>query len=167
MWLFEFPNFVYHIILAIGIVSTLAGFTLNFIPFIRQYSLPLQIIGILVLVIGVYFQGGISYKEKLELKVADLKVKLAEAEAKSEKINTVVVTRVVREREIVKEKGTTVTEYIDREVIKYDDKCEIPKQVIIAHNAAAQNKALDEVLTPNTVIDTKDHNSFATKGNKK
>lgn len=167
MWLFEFPNFVYHIILAIGIVATLAGFTLNFIPFIRQYAFFLQVVGVLVLTLGVYFQGGLSYKDKLDKQVADLKVQIAEAEAKSEKVNTVVVTRVVTKRDVVKEKGSTVTEYIDREIIKYDDKCEIPKQVIIAHNAAAQNKAVDEVLSPNTAIDTKDHNSFATKGNKK
>jgi hypothetical protein len=167
MWLLEFPDFVYHIILGIGIIGTLAGFVLNFIPFIKQYSFPIQVISVLVLTLGVYLQGGLSVKADLEKEVADLKVKLANAETQSEKINTEVVTRVVTKREVVKEKGKAVVEYIDREVVKYNDKCEIPKEVIISHNAAAQNKSIDEVLTPNTAIDTKEHNSLATRSAKK
>ena len=118
-------------------------------------------VSVLVLVLGVYLQGGLSVKKELEMQVAAIKVKLAEAQVQSEKINTVVVTRVVTKREVVREKGETVTKFIDREVVKYNDKCEIPREVIIAHNAAAQNKSIDEVLTPNTRIDTKDHNSAA------
>lgn len=167
MWLFEFPEYFYHIILGIGILGTLAGFVLNFIPFIKQYSFPVQVISIIVLTLGVYLEGGLSVKDELDKDVADLKVKLAEAEAKSEKINTIIVTRVLTKREIVKEKGNTIIEYVDREVVKYNDRCEIPKEAITAHNAAALNKSIDEVLTPNTVIDTKEHNSVATRGSKK
>lgn len=161
MWLLEFQTWIYHIILGIGIIGTLAGFVLNFIPFIKQYSFPIQVISVIVLVLGVYLQGGLSVKKELEIQVADLKVKLAEAQVQSEKINTVVVTRVITNREVVKEKGETVTQYIDREIVKYNDRCEIPREVITAHDAAAQNKSIDEVLTPNTRIDTKDHNSAA------
>ena len=167
MWLLEFPDFIYHIILGIGIIGTLTGFVLNFIPFIKQYSFPIQVISVLILTLGVYLQGGLAVKDDLEKEVANLKVKLAQAETQSEKINTVVVTRVVTKREVVKEKGETVVEYIDREVVKYNDKCEIPKEAITSHNAAAQNKSIDEVLTPNTAIDTKEHNSLATRSSKK
>jgi len=167
MWLLIFPEYFYWIILIVGILGTLAGFVLNFIPFIKQYSFPIQVISILILTLGVYLQGGLSVKEDLEKELADLKVKLAQAETQSEKINTVVVTRVVTKREVVREKGETVVEYIDREVVKYDDRCEIPKEVIISHNAAALNKSIDEVLKPNTVIDTKEHNNLATRPSRK
>ncbi len=167
MWLLEFPDYIYHIILGIGIIGTLTGFVLNFIPFVKQYSFSIQVISVLVLTFGVYLQGGLSVKHNLEREVADLKVRLASTETQSEKINTVVVTRVVTKREVVREKGATVIEYIDREIVKYNDKCEIPKVVITAHNAAAQNKTIDETLTPNTVIDTKEHNNIATRADKK
>jgi hypothetical protein len=167
MWFLEFPEFIYHIILAVGIVGTITGFVLNFIPFIKQYSFPIQVISVLILTLGVYLQGGLAVKNDLDREVAGLKVKLAQAESQSEKINTIVVTRVVTKREVVREKGETVIQYIDREVVKYNDRCEIPKEAITAHNAAAQNKSIDEVLTPNTVIDTKEHNSFVTGGSKK
>jgi hypothetical protein len=166
MWILEFQTWIYHIILAVGIIGTLAGFLLTFIPFIKQYSLPIQVISILILTLGVYLKGGLAVKKEFEMRVADLKVKLAEAQAQSEKINTVVVTKVLTNREVVKEKGETVTKYIDREVAQYNDKCEIPKEVIIAHDTAAQNKSIDEVLTPNTQIDTKDHNSAALRSKK-
>ena len=167
MWLFEFPNYVYHLILGIGIIGTITGFALNSIPFIKQYSFPIQVISIMVLTFGVYLKGGLAVKNTLDIKVADLKVKLANAEVLSEKINTVVVTKILTKKEIVKEKGATVSEYIDREVIKYNDRCEIPKSAVISHNAAAQNKTIDEVLTPNTAINTTDHNDIAIRAGKK
>lgn len=167
MWLFEFPSWIYLIILGVGLLGTIIGFFFSFIPFIKQYALPIQIVSVLILVLGVYFQGGVAVKNEFDKQVADLKVKLADAETKSEKINTIVVTRVLTKKEVVKEKGETVTVYIDREIKRKDDKCEMPREAIIAHNASAQNKTIDEVLTPNTKIDTKDHNSAAMRPSKK
>lgn len=167
MWLLEFPEWIYLAILSLGVLGVLLGFVLNFIPFIKPYSLPIQIVGVLVLALGVYFQGALFVKRELDNDVADLKVKLAKAESESQKINTVVVTRILTNRQTIKEKGNTVVEYIDREVVKYNDKCDIPKEAIIAHNAAAENKSIGEVLGPNTVIDTKDHNSAAKGSTKK
>ena len=65
-------------------------------------------------------EGGISYKEKLELDVAKLEVKLAEAEAKSEKTNVQIVTKVLKDTKIIREKGDDVIKYIETEVVKYE-----------------------------------------------
>lgn len=161
MWFISIPDWVYHLILGIGIISTLAGFTLGMIPIIKKYALPLQIIGVIVLVSGVYFEGKLATEKEFEQKISDLKVKLAQAEAKSERVNTKIVTKIITQKEVIKEKGDSTIEYVDREIVKYDDKCFIPEQVIIAHNAAAQNKKIDEILTNNSVLKTDDHNRAA------
>lgn len=161
MWFITIPDWIYHTILGIGIISTLVGFTLGMIPIVKKYALPFQVIGILVLVAGVYFEGKLATEKEFEQKISDLKVKLAQAESKSERINTKIVTKIITQKEVIRQQGDKIIEYIDREVVKYDDKCTLPNSVIISHNAAAQNKKIDEVLTNNSILKTDDHNRAA------
>lgn len=147
MWILNLlPEFVLHILLLVGILGTVAGFLLGFIPFIGKYKFPIQVISIIILVFAVYLQGGIAERQIHEIEMAKLKAKLAEAEAKSAKVNTEIVTKILTKNKIVKEKGDTIVEYIDREVIKYDSTCKIPLSVISSHDAAAQNKTITELI---------------------
>ena len=144
MFILEFfPDSAIHLLLVIGILGVISGFILGFIPIIDKYKLPIQIISILILSISIYFEGGISEKEAWNKKMSDLKIELAQAKANSAKINTVLVTKVLTKKQIVKEKGDSVIQYIDREVTKYDVSCPIPNEVLIAHNAAAAGIAID------------------------
>jgi hypothetical protein len=71
-------------------------------------------------------------------------VKLAKAEAESQKENVKIVEKIVTKTQIVKERGADIIRYVDREVVKYDTKfapggvCEIPNEFIKAHNDAAE-----------------------------
>jgi hypothetical protein len=65
--------------------------------------------------------------------------KIAKAETESNKKNVQIVERVVTKNKIIKEQAKNTVEYIDREVIKYDNGCVIPKEFIKAHNDAAQD----------------------------
>lgn len=90
------------------------------------------------MVIGVYMSGAISNEEAWLAKVKDLEVKVAEAEAKSQQVNVQVVEKVVTKTQVVREKGKDIVQYVDREVVKYDSKCEIPKEAVSAVNQAAE-----------------------------
>jgi len=141
MWIIKFlPEFIVHMIFLIGVLGTIAGFVLNFIPFISKYKLPVQIISILILSLGLYLEGGLAEKQRWESQVKDMEVKIAKAEAKAAKVNIEIVEKVIKETQVIKEKGQKVIEYIDREVKVYDDKCTIPEVAILAHNMAAENK---------------------------
>lgn len=138
MWILSFfPDFTVYLILITGLVLFLAATFLGMFPVVNQYKTPAQIIGVILLAFGLYLKGGLDYKETQELKVAQLEKKLAEATAKAEKKNTEIVTRYVKDTEVIRVKGDAVIKYIDREVVKYDDKCKIPLEVIEAHNRAA------------------------------
>ena len=108
--------------------------------------------------------GFVADLSELKTKIKDLEVKLAEAEVRAANVNTEIVTQTVTKKQIIKEKGEDVIKYIDREVVKYNNTCPIPQSVIKAHNAAAQNKKVDEdvIVTQDTPISTQDHNA-ATK----
>jgi hypothetical protein len=88
--------------------------------------------------------GGVANQERWEAKVKELEVKLAKAEAESQKENVKIVEKIVTKTQIVKERGADIIRYVDREIVKYDTKfapggvCEIPKEFIKAHNDAAE-----------------------------
>ncbi len=141
MWIINWlPEFVVHLIFLAGIVGTIAGFVLGFIPFVSKYKLPIQIISLLLLSIGVYLEGGLSEKAKWELRVKEMEAKVAKAEAEAAKVNTVIVEKVVKEKEFIKVKGQKVIEYIDREVKVFDENCTVPDVAIKAHDMSAGNE---------------------------
>jgi hypothetical protein len=42
------------------------------------------------------------------------------------------------QKQVVKERGKDIVQFVDREVVKYDNKCEIPQPFVDAHNRAAE-----------------------------
>jgi hypothetical protein len=146
MWIINWlPEFVVHLIFLAGVVGTIAGFVLGFIPFVSKYKLPIQIISLILLSLGVYLEGGLAEKAKWELRVKEMEVKVAEAEAKSAVVNTEIVEKVITQKQVIKVKGDKVIEYIDREVKVFDNTCTVPEIAIKAHNMAAKNEAPPEV----------------------
>ena len=136
-WLLAFlPIWIIHSLLFVGVAGLLVAFFVQRVPIVNTYGYLIKIVS-LVLVLGLFLQGALAYKESTALAVAKLEKKLAEAEAKSQKTNVEIVEKIVKDTEIVRVKGKTVTEYIDREIVKYDNFCELPAEVIRAHNAAA------------------------------
>ena len=149
MWIINWlPETFVHIIFLIGVLGTIAGFVLGFIPFISKYKLPVQIIGILLLSLGIYLEGGLAEKAKWELRVKEMEARVAEAQAKAAETNTVIVEKVVKEKEYIKVKGAKVVEYIDREVKVFDSNCEVPEVAIKAHDISASNEVPMENTTP-------------------
>ncbi len=137
-WLLAFlPIWIIHALFFAGVAGLLIAFFVQFIPFVNTYKYLIKIVSSLLLVLGLFLQGALAYKESTALAVAKLEKKLAEAEAKSQKVNVEIVEKIVKDTEVVRVKGKTVTEYVDREVVKYENKCELPTEVIRAHNAAA------------------------------
>lgn len=154
MWIINWlPEFVVHLIFLAGVVGTIAGFILGFIPFVSKYKLPIQIISLLLLSLGVYLEGGLAEKAKWELRVKEMEAKVAAAQAESQKTNVQIVEKIVTEKEYIKVKGAKVVEYIDREVKVFDNNCTIPEVAIKAHDMSAGNEAPPEV--PKTEGETK------------
>ena len=127
-----------------GILLTAAAFFIQRIPVINQYRTPAQVLGIALLVTGVYWRGGYAIEMEWRERVAEVEARVAAAEAKSAEENVKIVTKVVTKTQVIRTRGETITKYIDREIVKYDEKfasggqCEIPQEFIKAHNSAAE-----------------------------
>ncbi len=131
------PVWIIHTVLGLGVLGLLVAFFVQRIPFVKTYGYLIKIVASILVVLGLFLQGALAYKESTALAVAKLEAKLAKAEAKSAQTNTVIVEKIVKDTEVIRTKGKTITEYVDREVIKYNNVCLLPSEVIRAHNAAA------------------------------
>jgi hypothetical protein len=133
-----------NIVLLAGIMLTATAFFIRRIPVINQYRTPAQVLGIALLVIGVYWRGGYAIEMEWRERVAEVEARVAAAEAKSAEENVKIVTKVVTKTQVIRTRGETITKYIDREIVRYDEKfakggmCEIPQEFIKAHNSAAE-----------------------------
>jgi hypothetical protein len=131
------PSWTSSALIAMGALFFLIAMFIGKIPFISTYNIPIKIGSSILVICGLYLAGALAYKTATDAAVAELKARLAEAEVKAANVNTQIVTEYVTQEKVIKEKGDDVIQYVDREVIKYDNSCKIPKQVIDAHNLAA------------------------------
>jgi uncharacterized membrane protein len=145
MWILQWlPNWIFYLIFLSGLLGLLATYIMKFIPFVQLYRTPIQAIAIIAIVIGTYMSGAISNEEAWQARVTEMEAKVAAAEAQAAKENVKIVEKIVKKTEIVRIQGQQVTQYIDREVIKYDEKfrpggqCELPQEFIKSLNDAAE-----------------------------
>ena len=155
MWQFQWmlgliPDWVWTALLVGSVVGLLAAGLLKRIPFVSQYRLPIQVVSVISLLVSIWFISANSTNAVWEAKIKDLedKVKLAEEAANTK--NVEIQEKIVTKTTVIKEKGKTQIEYVDRvitqdkEIIKYIEQCPVPKAIIDAHNAAAEmNKAAE------------------------
>jgi len=149
MWILHFlPDSVIlwscNILLLTGLVLVIAGFFAHRIPLVWQYQLPFKVLGIALLVAGVYFRGGLAVEAEWRERVAEVEAKLKVAEEQSAKENVRIQERVVKKTEYITRRGQDIIQYVDREIVRYDTKfapggqCEIPREFIKALNQAAE-----------------------------
>ena len=139
MWLLNvLPDWIVGVTFAIGILGIIASFLGSFFPLIRPYATIIQIVSTILIGLSVYWYGGLNERQEWEAKVSTLEKRVAEAEKKSAETNTQIVTKYITRTKKIQGKRDEIIKYVDREIIKYDDQCVIPKQVIDIMNDAAK-----------------------------
>jgi uncharacterized membrane protein (DUF106 family) len=145
MWILSIiPETIIHVMFIAGVLGTIIGFVLGFLPLVKTYRLAIQVIAVTVLVFAVFLEGGLADNQKWELKVAEMKAKLAEAETKSSEKNVEIQEKIVEKTKVVREKGRDIIKYVDREVVKnqevvkFVENCPIPKEIVDLHNQAVE-----------------------------
>ena len=157
-WMLGFlPSWFWTTVLFLSIIGLLLAWLFTKLP----YSLPVKVCSILGIVLSVWALGAAANEEKWQARIKELETQLAAAQVASTGVTKEVETKVVEKTKVVKEKGRDIIKYIDRwntkevivegperikreEVIKYIEMCPVPKEIIDAHNAAAEmNKAAE------------------------
>ena len=135
MWLLQFlPNWIFYVLLFASVIVFLIA---AFVKIMPQREL-IQVASTVVVFISIYMIGAISNNDAWLARVRELETKVAEAEAKSATVNTDIVEKTVVKTQVVRERGRDIIKYVDREVVKHDDNCVIPKEFVTVHNRAAE-----------------------------
>jgi len=151
MWLLHllpdsFILFIVYCVLAAGGALTALSYLIKWIPGISAYKLPMRIGGILLLICGVYFYGGYSTEMIWRERVAEMEAKIAEAEQKSARVNTVIKKVYVDRIKRVTEQKIVIQDRIVKEKEIIDKDCRVPPEAInILNSAARAPKATVEV----------------------
>jgi len=136
-------NWIYWGIIAAGITGVAAGWLGRWIPFYGKYVQVLKPVGVILLVLGVWLRGGYDTEMAWRDKVRQLEEQVKIAEEKANNKNVEIQTKIVEKTKVIKERGKTQIEYVDRvisqdkEIIKYVESCPVPKLIIDEHNKAA------------------------------
>ncbi len=137
--LHAFVNLVFYA----GIITSLLGFVFNF-SYLRPYRLIVQVVGIMLLVAGVYFKGGYEVETQWRERAAELQAKIDAAVVKSQETNTVIKTKVVTKIKKIKEVQVQLQkEIVEKEKI-INGECVVPKEAIEILNKAAEGPSKEE-----------------------
>ena len=135
MWILQFlPNWIFYVLCFAGIAAFLVT---KFVKILPNAQL-IQAASIAVVAVSIYMIGAISNNDAWLARVKEMETKVAEAEAKSATANTDIVEKTVIKTQVIKERGQDIIKYVDREVVKYDTTCSVPKEFVAAHNKAAE-----------------------------
>ena len=139
MWILHFlPDAVIlwtcNIVLLTGLLLTAAAFFIKRIPVINQYRTPAQILGIALLVMGVYWRGCYAIEMEWRERVAEVEKKVAVAEAKAKQANTKVQEKIVTKIVKIKEKAEVAKENIRRNRQKINAECKLSDEAVAAYN---------------------------------
>lgn len=133
-WILKiFPEWFWWLMLIAGFFS----YFLAQLPQLKLYKLPIKIVGAVLVALSIFIFGLQHADNKWQQAAKELQTKVQVAEAESKTANAQIETKVVTRTQVVKQKGETVVKYIDREVVKIDERCVIPPEFVNAHNQAA------------------------------
>lgn len=147
MWMLSFIPDVWLHLAVLGILGTgLLIYVLSYFTVLVPPLMParefIRILGTVVIVAGVFFYGSYDTEMSWRDRVAEAEARVAKVEVASKTANNKIEAKAKERVKVIYQQGTIVRQYIDREVVKYDDSCKIPDAVVRAHNAAAKNEEI-------------------------
>lgn len=131
------PDFIFHLIVLVAILGLLASTFFGFIPFVNKYTLPIKVASIVILVIGIWFEGAISNNNAWLEKVHALEKKIAEVEAKSAEANTALVSQIAAKKAELIKTQNELKNRIRESASIMDSECKISPDAINIINDAA------------------------------
>jgi hypothetical protein len=123
-----------------GLVGISAAWIARWVPYFNMYRGPIQLIGIVCLVLGVYFKGGADVERAWRERVAKLEAQVAQAEKQSVEANKKLSDQLQQNKKLTQEVKNANQASIRANASKINAECRVPDVAIGLHNSASQNK---------------------------
>jgi hypothetical protein len=142
MWIVNFlPDFIFHILLLVGLLGLVASFVLDSIPFISTNAKAIQLASAVVLAIALYFEGAISDNNAWQARVQALELKVARAETESAEANGKLQKQLAAKDKEIALAQAVLKNRIKEGAAAMDAVCKIPANVVSILNDAANKGA--------------------------
>ncbi|CAB5215101.1 hypothetical protein UFOVP190_394 [uncultured Caudovirales phage] len=129
---------IINLLIVAGLIGIAAGWIGRWIPFFNTYAGPAKIVGIILLVLGVYFKGGYSVEIAHRAEAERLQKLVEESEKKSQKANED-LTQAIKDREAaVNNQKVVIQERIKIVKQKIDADCRVDLEAIEILNDSAK-----------------------------
>jgi hypothetical protein len=135
-------EFITYAIVATGVTLYILSKLVAWIPLIKNYKLPLELVGLLLYGIGAFYAGGYGIEKIWRERVAEVEKKVQELEGRQAEVVIKIETKVVTKIKTV----TQIKEVIKKE-IEYREKeinanCDISPAAIEMFNKSVTNPDL-------------------------
>ena len=135
----SFFVWITYTLMIIGAGLYVASKLVTWIPLMGQYKLPAELVGVGVLICGVYLFGGYGVEMSWRAKVSELEEKVRVAESKSQEVKIQIQEKIVVKTKVIKERETVYVDRIKEIAKEVDAKCEVDSRVIDQLNKAAED----------------------------
>jgi ABC-type uncharacterized transport system permease subunit len=144
MWILHFlPDnllaWILHLIFLVGLIGSILGFFLQYIPGIIQFRIPIKIISTVLLLSGIYFEGSYMTEMIWRDRVAEVEARIAIAEAKSQEVNVVIQEKIIEKIKVVKEQVIVNHNIIKTHKEIINAECKIPDVAFQVYNTAVNH----------------------------
>lgn len=124
----------------VGLVGISASWIARWVPYVNMYRGPIQLIGVVCLVLGVYFKGGADVERSWRERVKEIEAKIAIAEQQSAEANKKLSDQLNQNKKLTQEVRSATQAAIKAKADKINAECRVPDIAIELHNNSAQNK---------------------------
>jgi hypothetical protein len=132
-----FITYFVHIVLVVGLFLTFASTIVARLPIISSYGKLVKPVGIVILLVAIYLEGGLTNELSWRAKVAEYQKQVEVAEAKAAEANSKIQTKVVTQIQVIKDTSNAnknaITQYVT-------DSCKLSNAAVMLHDSASQNE---------------------------
>jgi thiol:disulfide interchange protein len=127
-------------LIIVGLVGISAAWIARWVPYFNMYRGPIQAIGVICLVLGVYFKGGADVERAWRERVKELEAKIVIAEKQSAEANKKLDNQLQQNKKLTQEVKNANQAAVRANASKIDAECRVPDVAIDLHNKSSQNK---------------------------
>jgi len=152
MWFLNFlPDSWLHIFVhatvITGVVVLLVGKLARHIPTIETYGEILKLVGSIIFLFGIYFEGSYITEMGWRAKEADLKHQIELVQEKSNTANVQIQYKVVTQIKTIHDTKVVVHEKLKEAAGKIDAECKLAPEAIQVLNQSAKNPTAQVIVT--------------------
>lgn len=145
MWFLSFVpdsmlKIVVHGMVFTGLFLTLGGSFIKDFPIISPYVRIARQIGIVLFVVGVFFEGGYATEMSYRTRIAEMQAKIKEAEIKSAQVNENLTVELNKTRSEIKDKVKENGKEIQAQRQKIDAECRLSDTAWLLYNRSVEAK---------------------------